>query len=120
METLVDQFDTVQGGTVMDSKIIKRFCKEHLNIPTIRVRTTVSKNPYIDAWIPSEPKERFTDPLVYKYKIPPEFGRICIQVIYKEALGEQCYGGNVRTNGVAMHANEWQQAIDLYLKTKSL
>jgi hypothetical protein len=87
----------------MKAREIKKLIKDRFNLE-VKVKTGVSKRPYISAWMPFETKTPF----------PLEFRQKCLRVIY----GENCEfaingeAGNVAPHMILMHAEEWDKAFN--------
>jgi len=90
---------------------IKRWFKKHFDIP-VRVTTGSSKNPYQCVWIQRRQTERHTDPLVYDYAFPLEFGQACLRVIYPDHSSlQERWCGNVSSNSISMHIGQWEEVL---------
>lgn len=95
----------------MNSKAIKSF------FASLGLKVRCRTYPYICVWISPEPMARLDAPLVYKTSFPEDFRRTCLGVIYgfDTDLAKQVTAGNVCAHSIAMHAHEWEQAVDIHL-----
>lgn len=104
----------------MTSKQIKDFLAKQFGIKA-RVRTGVSKNPFICAWQPDEQGDdrKIGHQLVYTQPpFPLEFRQKCLGAIYgaNDSLAKSTNDsvGNVSIRMISMHAKEWEQVMALY------
>jgi hypothetical protein len=82
----------------MKSTEIKSIIKSKFNISP-RVRTGVSKNPFICVWLQNSEGKEF----------PIEFRAKCLRAIYGEdcVFADKGNAGNVNPKSIAMHEKEW-------------
>jgi len=87
----------------MKSTEIKKILKEKFNLPA-KVRTGVSKNPYITANL------GYDNPIQF----PLEFRQKCLFVIYGESckFAEGGNAGNVSPHMISMHLPQWEKVLN--------
>lgn len=88
---------------------LKRFFQRRLGIP-IRVEGANRKG-WVHLWIMSD--RAYTRELIYHHRIPPELGQRCMAIVYEghDGLSKQAYGGNIMSNGIAMHGHELRRLL---------
>lgn len=92
---------------------LKRFISTTLKIPIGKLRARASSPGFNEVYIVPERSENHREPLRYLYQFPPEFGNKCMRIVYagSDKLETQAWGGNIRSNMIAMRANEWRQLM---------
>lgn len=101
--------------------LLKRFFRTYYGIP-VRVQ---SNKHYVQVWIPYDRAR--TDaggmygPLVYNHTFPPELGNMCMRIVYKghASLAAQNWGGNVSSNSIAMHRDQWVELIEKVMQARA-
>lgn len=104
----------------MFSHDLKRWIKENLGIANVRVTSSSGKSQFVNALIPAEKRGKFSDPMVYKYAFPQEFGRHCLAIIYGPEFlkpGQSAYAGNVNPHYITMNLSQWQRAMETWNAT---
>lgn len=92
-----------------NASAIKSYFRK-LNIP-VRVRTGVSKHPFICAWIQSENNPR---ELIYKYDFPMDLRVKALKIVYGAdcKFAERGDAGNVNAHSISMHEKEWIELLN--------
>ncbi len=104
--------DTNEIPETLTAPWLKRFFKRKLGI-TVRVENASSSG-WVRVWIQHY---RSLDPkhcgMIYKHRFSEEFGNRCMRIVYpkSEQLREQNWGGNICSNGVAMHGRELRELL---------
>lgn len=98
------------------SQIIKDWIRIKLGIK-LRVRSTQTKNPYYDAWIPSDKRDNPHGPITYSQLFTTEFGNHCLRIIYGQETPIKAWAGNVAQHSISMHKAQWEKAMETWPDT---
>lgn len=96
----------------MTTKEIKAWLRS-LGHKTVRVTSTLTKHPYLTAWLPCDPYKGGNTMTYSCSPFQSDLRRIALQAIYgKDTYGDSA--GNITSYSMAMHAHEWAATKERY------